>query len=75
METFMIACKSKQYVNAAKIIYGECWESVKKETLEKHIIPHHEKNKTTNLLSSAIRLSDKQDERLTLLLLASVFDS
>ena len=74
MDILTLSHQAKECLDAAKFLYGDRWESVKKETREKHLQPHHEANKTKNLLSSAIRLSEGQDERFVLVLLAAALD-
>lgn len=70
MDLFEITHKAREIVNACKAIYGERWEERKKQIREDFLVPHHEKYKTTNLLSSAIRLSENQtDQRLVLVLI------
>lgn len=70
MDIFEVTHKAREIVNACKAIYGERWEERKKQIREDFLVPHHEKYKTTNLLSSAIRLSENQtDQRLVLVLI------
>lgn len=74
MDILKLTHQARECLEAAKFLYGDRWESVKKATRENHLQPHHEANKTTNLLSSAIRLSEGQDERFVLVLLAAALD-
>lgn len=72
--------KTREIVNAAKFLYWDRWETVKKEWVEKTLEPHHQLHKTTNLLSSALAIlkdieeKSKSDERLTLVLIAAAVD-
>lgn len=66
--------KLTEFLEAARMIYGDRWEGVKNQTMET-IKEHHEKNKTNSLLSSAIKMAgEKEDERVQLVILAAIAD-
>lgn len=66
--------KLTEFLEAARMIYGDRWEGVKNQTMEA-IQHHHETNKTDSLLSSAIKMAGKKDdERVQLVILAAIAD-
>ena len=73
-EAYEMTKKLAEFLTAAKFIYGERWETVKNETMET-IKQHHEQNKTSSLLSSAIKMAgEKDDGRVQLVILAAIAD-
>lgn len=69
-DVISLAYQTKQIVDTCKFIYGDKREEIKaiyKAKLEKH----QKENNTASLLSSAIAMSEWQDEKLVIVLIAS----
>lgn len=71
-EAYEMSKKLAEILTAAKFVYWENWEEVKKETIQE-IEKHHKENKTPSLLSSAIRIS-WSDWKKQLLFLGAIAD-
>lgn len=74
MDLLTLTYKAKEIVSACETLYGKRWSGIRKAVRDKELKPHHEKNKTKNLLSSAIKLcEEEEDDRVRLILLGSSF--
>lgn len=62
------AQKIKEIIEACEFLYWSRWKEIREEH-RKILEEHHIKNKTTNLLASAIQLSKWKSETVTLVLI------
>lgn len=69
MDILDITYKLREAKRACEFLYGDRWPSIR-EKVQAKLKDHQEKNKTNNLLSSAIALSkDEPDARVQLVYL------
>ena len=66
--------KSQELVNAAKFIYGDRREQVKKDTIKDILEPYQKLHNKSNLLGAAIDLCQGKDEKHLLLFLGVALD-
>jgi diphthamide biosynthesis methyltransferase len=71
-DIFTLTHKARELVTACESLYWEKWSAMKQNIIENTLEPHHKQFKTVNLLSSAIRICEKEeDARVRLVILGS----